>query len=562
MKSKILYIFLTSVFLLTTRISYSQIAINTDGSMPDNSAMLDMKTTDRGLLIPRLPTTSRDQIPSPANGLIIYNTTTNRFNYYDGNFWFELESVFISSTIGSLNMAGGVSISANPDLPAENSAILDVNNPTRGILIPRTIPNLITAPSIGLIIYNNATNQLSYYNGIEWISLCAISTGITGAEGSQASIGIASNTDNSVAHHSAMLDVSASNKGVLLPRLNNAQRDALFPSTGLVIFNTSENNIEYYNGSAWYRLISELPSSPISVAHFPSYDQIVWNWNTVVGALGYKWNSINDYSSAEEMGTIITKTETGLLCNTEYSRYVWAYNECGYSQPELMNQTTLLCFTPGSGVVDIDGNSYATTIIGTQEWMAENLKTTKYSDGTNISYPGNNNTDWQININGAYSWHSNDISWKDSYGALYNWMAVVNSSGLCPVGWHIPSDSEWSQLTNFINGGSSTGGMHLKSCRQANPLIKGSSCFTDSHPRWDYYPLTYGTNAYEFSAYPGSCRNFDGSFWDLGGGGYWWTSTFKNTTQSWFWVMSFGYPTIGHNSNFKNTGYSVRCLKN
>jgi len=101
-------------------------------------------------------------------------------------------------------------------------------------------------------------------------------------------------------------------------------------------------------------------------------------------------------------------------------------------------------------VTDIDGNVYRTVQIGNQVWMAENLKTTKYPDGTSISYPGADNTAWQNNTTGAYAWYNNDISWKDSYGALYNWHAVNSDKGLCPPGWHVPSDAEWTQLVDYV----------------------------------------------------------------------------------------------------------------
>ncbi|MEI6750689.1 MAG: hypothetical protein WCM93_16150, partial [Bacteroidota bacterium] len=252
------FFLLTWMLLIISSVVYGQVAVNSDGSAPDNSTMLDVKATNRGLLIPRISTTARDQIPAPATGLLIYNTTTNQFNYYNGSYWYQIETTFISSTIGSLITGGGVSINTLPNVTPENSAMLDINNPTRGILIPRTSPNLIALPATGLIIYNTDTNLLSYYNGTQWITLCAITTGITGASGIQPSIGVAIKTDNSGPHHSAMLDVAATDKGILIPRLTNALREAILPVTGLVIYNTSANNIEFYNGSAWYQLNKNL----------------------------------------------------------------------------------------------------------------------------------------------------------------------------------------------------------------------------------------------------------------------------------------------------------------
>ena len=248
--------FSVTVTTLPCDTTIGQVSINSDNSQPDQSAMLDVKATDRGLLIPRISTVTRDLIPSPATGLIIFNTTTNRFDYFNGSYWYQLETAFISSTIGTLSVGGGVSINALPNEQPENSAMLDVNNPTRGILIPRTIPGLITSPAIGLIIYNIATNLITYFNGTQWATLYAISTGVQGASGSQTTKGLAIKIDNTSPDPSAMLDVYATNKGILIPRLTNAQRDAILPVAGLCIYNLTTNNIEFYNGSGWYRLIT------------------------------------------------------------------------------------------------------------------------------------------------------------------------------------------------------------------------------------------------------------------------------------------------------------------
>jgi len=141
--------FCVAMILFNSGLLFAQLAINADGSAPDNSSMLDVTSTNRGLLIPRISTAARDLIPSPATGLLIYNSTSNQFNYYNGSSWYYIETVFISSTIGTLSMAGGVSINISPGVSPEYSAILDINDPTRGILIPGTTPDLITAPATG-----------------------------------------------------------------------------------------------------------------------------------------------------------------------------------------------------------------------------------------------------------------------------------------------------------------------------------------------------------------------------------------------------------------------------
>jgi len=341
MKTTAIIIF--SVLILGCSLMFSQVAVNTDGSAPDNSAMLDVQAIDRGLLIPRISTFDRDLIPSPGTGLIIYNSTTNQINYYNGSSWYYIETLLISSTVGSLSLAGGVSVNVSPGTFPEHSSILDINNSSRGVLIPGTTPESITDPATGLIIYNTTTNLLNYYNGVQWFSLCAFSTGVPGAGGSQASVGMAIRADNSNSHQSAILDISAISKGVLIPRLTSQQRDAILPAPGLIIYNTTVNKIEFYNGSAWYQLRITFLSSPIAGTHISSPTQIAWNWNAVDGATGYKWSSTNNYATATDMGTETTWTETGLLCGTEYTRYVWAYNICGNSTGTVLNQQTSVC---------------------------------------------------------------------------------------------------------------------------------------------------------------------------------------------------------------------------
>jgi len=342
MRTCVFRILITLVLLLVSGSLFSQVAVNADGSSPDNSAMLDVKSTNRGLLISRISTDARDQIPSPAAGLLIYNKSTNQFNYFNGSYWCQLETNLVSSSIGSLSVTGGISINIAPDVSPKNSAMLDINNPSRGILLPRTTPDLIVAPATGLIIYNIAANLFNFYDGAEWVSLCATSTGVTGAGGSQPPVGYAVKENGSDPDPSAMLDISATHKGVLIPRLTNAQRDSILPTNGLIIYNTSSNNIEFFNGSSWYRFSTNLISPPASGNQIPSPTQIIWKWNTVPGATGYKWNTSNDYSTSLDMGAATTVTETGLNNNTSYTRYVWSYNNCGPST----DKTTLVASTP------------------------------------------------------------------------------------------------------------------------------------------------------------------------------------------------------------------------
>ncbi|MBN1340177.1 MAG: fibrobacter succinogenes major paralogous domain-containing protein [Bacteroidales bacterium] len=216
-------------------------------------------------------------------------------------------------------------------------------------------------------------------------------------------------------------------------------------------------------------------------------------------------------------------------------------------------------FSCGDILSDIDGNNYNTVLIGNQCWMKENLKTTTYQNGIpipNVVDPGQ----WSNLTTGAYVWYDNDILWKDKYGALYNWYAPIDTNGLCPAGWHVPTNDEWTILTDFI-GGAYYGGNKLKSCRQINSPL-GGLCNTNEHPRWDQHWSQYGTDEFSFSGFPGGGR-FGGTYvyGAIGARGYWWSSS--ETSSNWAWIreLLYNYSYVYYGDSDKKNGLSVRCLR-
>ncbi len=202
-----------------------------------------------------------------------------------------------------------------------------------------------------------------------------------------------------------------------------------------------------------------------------------------------------------------------------------------------------------STLTDIDGNIYNTVQIGNQCWMKENLKTTKYRNDTPIEYPGSNNSAWQVNTIGAYAWIYNEISLKDSYGALYNWHAVNNTYGLCPTGWHVPSDAEFTDLTDYLGGENVAGGK-----------MKSTRTVPDLHPRWEI-PNTGATNESNWSGLPGGNRVTAGSFNGISAIGYWWSSTESLTSSAWYRGLYYTNSDVGRSYFTKSYGFSVRCIK-
>ncbi|MEI7727779.1 MAG: hypothetical protein WCK09_21920 [Bacteroidota bacterium] len=162
-----------------------------------------------------------------------------------------------------------------------------------------------------------------------------------------AQVGI--NANNSSPDASAGLDVNFNNKGFLPPRLTFEQRNAIpNPVEGLIVFCTNCNSdgtglLSMYQGGKWRNITfgCTTPVVPATGTHISEVIQITWNWNTVPIALGYKWNTANNYGTAINMGTATTKKETGLTCQSNYTRYVWAYNDCGQSSALSMTQATL-----------------------------------------------------------------------------------------------------------------------------------------------------------------------------------------------------------------------------
>jgi len=210
-------------------------------------------------------------------------------------------------------------------------------------------------------------------------------------------------------------------------------------------------------------------------------------------------------------------------------------------------------------VTDIDGNVYNTVQIGSQCWMKENLKTTTYQNGTSIPNVTDANA-WSNLTTGAYVWYDNDISCKDKYGALYNWVTTIDANGLCPTGWHVPTHDEWTDLTDYIGGISSPHGNELKSCRQVNSPL-GGGCNTSEHPRWSSSSSDWGTDDYGFSGLPGGIRVGDGYFYNVGNYGYWWSSTEISSGSAFYRGLDYGSGYVGVDYNDKHSGFSVRCLR-
>jgi len=322
---------------LSMNIANAQTAINTDGTSPDNSAMLDVKSTTMGFLPPRLSTAQRNSIPSPATGLILYNTTTNRYNFFNGTVWNEVAATKISGiSTGSNSPGGGISIYAYTPTPPNGSAMLDMNDPSRGMLIPRIDPGGISSPAAGLLIYNTSNGRIAFHNGSQWTSACGQSTGISGASGSQLSIGLSFNIIYAPPDPSAIMDVGSSSRGILIPRMTTAQRNIMLAVQGLTIYNTVTGEIQFYTGTGWYRLEINSPSTPTpitgSTAVCPGIAGTAYSVSQDSSVVTYNWTVPTGWTNLSGQGTnAITVTTGSAGQNGNIS--VTAQNYCGTSSP-------------------------------------------------------------------------------------------------------------------------------------------------------------------------------------------------------------------------------------
>ncbi len=267
-----------------------------------------------------------------------------------------------------------------------------------------------------------------------------------------------------------------------------------------------------------------------------------------VTAKGVCWSTATNPTIALATKTVdgsgvgtFTSNITGLTASTKYYVRAYATSSIGTAYGSEVN------FTTNATITDIDGNIYNTVTIGTQTWMKENLKTTKYRDGTAIANV-TDNTLWSNLTTGAYCWYSNAIPNKTTYGALYNYYTVIDGHNLCPTGWHIPTDAEWTTLTTYL-GGTTVAGGKLKETGTTHWLT----------------PNTGATNSSNFMALPAGARVFVISSFSFNGlteSGNWWSATASSTTNAWFVSVSNTAASSTRSNNLKTTGLSVRCVKN
>ena len=349
-------IFLLMLVLFINAILFSQVAINVDGTVPDNSAMLDIKSNSKGLLIPRMTRAELGAIPNPADGLMVYCTDcafgAGALSLFMAGEWFTLSA----NCMGPLSPATGIHSASATQI------VWNWNEVSNAIGYKWNSSNdITTAFDIGTNNFYTETNLdcLTPYTRYIWaLSSCGASIATVL---SQTTTGVVLSAPIQGSHF-AMPQMITWNWNVVSDATGykwNTVND--YGSAADMGTNTSKQEFGLMCNTNYTRYVwaysacgnstpvtltkstpQNPPASPTSSTHFAMPQMITWNWNVASGATGYKWNTTNDYSSATDMGTSTTNQEFGLTCNTAYTRYIWAYSDCGYSDPVTLTQTTSL----------------------------------------------------------------------------------------------------------------------------------------------------------------------------------------------------------------------------
>ena len=224
----------------------------------------------------------------------------------------------------------------------------------------------------------------------------------------------------------------------------------------------------------------------------------------------------------------------------------------------------------GDAVKDIDENCYETVQIGEQLWMAENLKVTHYKDGSEIP-TGFSNSEWAELETGAYTVYPVDYdevsiatcgnNCADVYGNLYNWAAVDDERGICPEGYHVPTDAEWTTLIIYLDGDADPDAQGPQS-GIAGGMLKDTGTIEDGDGLW-YSPNEVSTNENGFTALPAGSRVYysGGSYRSMGTTGSFWSSSEYGSNYAWGRDLGYYLSGVGRGYYSKQFGFSIRCLK-
>jgi hypothetical protein len=360
------------------------------------------------------------------------------------------------------------------------------------------------------------------------------------------------NTEGSNPDPSAILDAKSTQKGFLPPRMTFAEMNAISsPAPGLMVYCTdcgtnSSGTLAMFINGMWSILNADClpPGSPVTGVHIPSSNQILWNWNTVAPASGYKWNTVNDYNTATDMFAATTKTETGLSCSTPYTRYLWAYNACGISTATTLTKTTSACFTCGSSItINHAAGAVApvtkTVTYGTVTnipgetskcWITSNLGADHQASAVSDTTEASAGWYWQFSLKRGYkhdgTTRTPNTTWFNIISVNSDWLSTNDPCSIeLGTGWRVPTETEWNNVA--VSGG-----------------------WTNWNGPWS---SNLKMHAAGYMASTGGWLTLRGSI------GYYWSSTQYNALGG--WCLYFHSDISSMNGTSKAIGNTARCVR-
>jgi uncharacterized protein (TIGR02145 family) len=451
------------------------------------------------------------------------------------------------------------------------SAMLDVSSTTKGFLPPRMTyaqRNAIVTPGAGLIVYctdcGSNGGEAEFYNGTVWVSMFGLQGSLpTLAPTSSITVGNASATSGGAILTDGGLTIYF--RGVCWSTSSNptiALSTKTVDGTGIGTYTSAitglTNNTTYYvrsyatnaagtaygNEEAFTSVPLIVPPSVPTISTSSIYNfmagtatcggNVSADGNATITARGLCWSTNSNPTIALSTKTFdgtgtgcFSSAISGLTDNTTYYVRAYATNATGTAYGNEEVYTVI----PGT--------------IGTQVWTTQNLNVSTYRDGTTIPQVSDP-TAWFALTTGAWCYYNNTTTNGATYGKLYNWYAVIDARGLAPVGYHIPTDEEWTTLSTTL-GGESVAGAKMKSLGTA---------------LWNT-PNAGATNSSGFEGLPGGMCNNGAGFYDIRNFGRWWSSTVKDASSAWTRSLYSVGPSLLRDGaqNTSSFGYSVRCVK-
>jgi len=581
-------------------VSAQNVGIGTN--TPNLTAALEIKDTSRGLLIPRMTLNQRNAIRNPSLGLTVFLLNDSSFYTYRG-VWkkliFEDEIWKLNGNtntngkfIGTIDSSdfilisnqkkrviispdGKINFGSNTATYPGYTQLSRMNINCDNTNSTDVIHGFVNDDSLYFQSYSFARAYGSYsnptivrpnttlggitasgYNGNEYISSGVIAFQLDGEPALNQMPGKISFWTTEAGNGTVNGDISQrmviksnGNVGIgeyepkrvlhikdvmrLEPR-SEVPSDA---SKGDIYFDDAIGTLRFFDGAEWKNCSS---ASVASVPFAPSNLSV-----DMISPLMISYLSWTDLSTNENGFKIERKTNDGVFTqiaetspnvttfndstieqNTTYTYRVYSFNNIGGSL-QYTNQFQVRT----AGMVNI----------GAQKWSNQNLDVTKYRNGDPIPYVSNSNL-WNGLRTGAWCWYLNDSANYSSYGRLYNWYAVNDPRGIAPVGWHVPTDAEWTELTNYLGG----------------DLIAGTAMKSTIGWFWG----GNGVNSSGFNALPGSYATADGMFpITPAQTGNWWSATPKDTYDAYGRGMIYSDNSVSRAAHSKSKGFSVRVIK-